>query len=229
VSAALVVVFDLDDTLYPESTFVRSGFAAAARLLAARTGEDPDAVVAELLACVEAEGRGRQFDRALERRGLTTPTVEDLVTEYRSHDPAIELPETSRTVLGALRNAGDRLAVLTDGDPGVQRSKVRALGLDAMVEAVSYTWDEGPQAGKPDPRGFAVLRRMLGNPVGPWVYVADDPAKDFAAARRAGVRSVRVRTGRHASSVPASPAFAPDDDVATLDEVLPLLGGLRGD
>jgi putative hydrolase of the HAD superfamily len=217
------VVLDLDDTLYPEAAYVRSGFRAVAQR-AQETLDVPAAEgEAELAALFEDGVRGDTFDRWLAGRGLGGDVaVDDLVAAYRAHLPEIDpFPETG-ALLRRLRADGSAVALLSDGDPAVQGRKLDALGLRDAFDAIVVTGELGPDAGKPSPRGFEeVLRRLADAPPGEAVYVSDNPAKDFVGARRAGMRSIRVRRpgGIYAHLEPETPEHAPDAEVSGLDEV----------
>ena len=68
----MIVAFDLDDTLYDEITFVRSGFRAVAEVVSQRwniAATDAYAILSESLA---ENDRGRQFDDLLDRLGAHT-------------------------------------------------------------------------------------------------------------------------------------------------------------
>lgn len=90
------VVFDLDDTLYPELDFTRGGLAAAAAALAERFSLDARDVEAALegeLAAVLAgtAETGHIFDNVLEAYGLPADqeTIVWLLSTYRGHAPAL--------------------------------------------------------------------------------------------------------------------------------------------
>ncbi|MGH2866936.1 MAG: HAD family hydrolase [Solirubrobacteraceae bacterium] len=223
----LVITFDLDDTLYPEMDFVRSGFESVARYLAPLCGESWPTLYGELLTSLEVDGRGRQFDVLLARRAVANVTVPDLVTRYRAHKPTLQLPGAALSALGDIRAAGHSIFVLTDGDPVVQRTKVEALGLRSVIDGVICTWDEGRSAGKPNPRGFSRLLAETGARPRELVYVADNPVKDFIAVRRAGGRSIRLLAGPYRDVVPAGPQYMPDVTIERLGDVPRALRTLR--
>ncbi|TMA51722.1 MAG: ATP-grasp domain-containing protein, partial [Deltaproteobacteria bacterium] len=91
VIALRVVVFDLDDTLFPERDYVRSGFAALEDEVRRVFGASAFGAVAWEL--FEAGVRGRIIDAALARLGLPADaaTVGSLVDCYRRHRPSIGL------------------------------------------------------------------------------------------------------------------------------------------
>jgi putative hydrolase of the HAD superfamily len=224
------VVLDLDDTLYPEAAYVRSGFRAVAARAQETLGVPAAEGEAELVALFEEGVQGDTFDRWLAARGLGGDVaVGDLVAAYRGHAPEIAPFPEAAALLRRLRADGSTVGLLSDGDPVVQGRKLDALGLREAFDAIVVTGELGPDAGKPSPRGFEeVLRRLGDAPSGEAVYVSDNPAKDFLGARRAGMRSIRVRRpgGIYAGLEPGTPEHAPDAEVAGLDEVPRALDGL---
>ena len=216
------VIFDLDDTLYREHDYVRSGFAAVSRRLAAEPGApDAAALYAELEAEWLANGRGRVFDVVAAAHGLHTPVAE-LVDTYREHEPALELYPDAERALQRLAREGAAVAVLTDGKASVQRRKLRALGLDRRIACIVVSDDYGPDAWKPSTVPFERALERLGVPAGEAVYVGDNPAKDFIGARALGLGTVRVKRaiGDH-SGIVLDAAYEADLTIASLDELWP--------
>ena len=80
----------------------------------------------------------------------------------------------------------------------------------------------GPGAGKPSPAGFRRIEAASGVDGAACVYVADNPAKDFAGPRALGWKTVRVRRpgGLH---VDAPSGDDVDAEIGTLDALDPLL------
>jgi putative hydrolase of the HAD superfamily len=217
------VVLDLDDTLYPEAAYVRSGFRAVAARAQETLGVPAAEGEAELVVLFEEGVRGDTFDRWLAARGLGgDAAADDLVAAYRAHAPEIAPFPEAGALLRRLRADGSAVGLLSDGDPAVQGRKLDALGLRDAFDAIVVTGELGPDAGKPSPLGFEAVLRGLGDaPPGEAVYVSDNPAKDFVGARRAGMRSIRVRRpgGIYADLEPETPEHAPDAEVSGLDEV----------
>jgi len=226
-----VVVFDLDDTLYPERDFVRSGFQAVDRWLVSHKAVRGLFELAWQL--FEAGERGRIFDQALPRLGLAAAPelISQLVAVYRDHEPAIELAPEAADLLAWLRERGP-LALLTDGDHGTQQRKVEALGLAGYCQPIVYTDAFGREHWKPSPKGFLALQDRFGLAAERFVYVGDNPAKDFRAPRALGWRTVRLRRpgGEHALASPASALDDADCAITSLtdlkrDDLLGLRGG----
>jgi putative hydrolase of the HAD superfamily len=190
--SAACVVFDVDDTLYLERDYVRSGFKAVDRLLLQQLGLTGFEPIAWSL--FEGGLRGNIFDEALRRldrepdRGL----IADMVGHYRNHEPAIRLLRDASACLGQL-SGRYRLAALTGGPPESQRRKVAALGLDNLVRHVVLSGECGPAFDKPHVRAFELMEHETKTPGERCVYVADNPAKDFAGPKSREWRTVRVR------------------------------------
>jgi putative hydrolase of the HAD superfamily len=214
------VVFDLDDTLYPESAYVRSGFRAVAEEARRRYGVPADEAYAELERLFEDGVRGDTFDRWLRTRGIDADAA-GLVAAYRAHTPTIEPFQEAAPLLASLREQGYKLGLLSDGEPPIQYGKLDAIGLREAFDATLVSGELGRDAWKPSPRGLITLVERLGVEPGEAVYVSDNPAKDFKAARDAGMRSIWVRRkgGVYSHLEPQSPDYAPDAEIGRLAEL----------
>ncbi|MBC7261121.1 MAG: HAD family hydrolase [Chloroflexi bacterium] len=183
----------MDDTLYDERTFVVSGFHAVAGYVSDRFHVDQQGIFSAMMEVFSTEGRGKVFDKALERCGLYSPTlVEELVHVYRSHQPQITLYPDVIPALTALKECGVKLGIVTDGLHSVQKRKVAALGLIGLVDVIVYTDELGRDHWKPSPVGFlCALERLAVEPTRA-AYVGNDPAKDFAGPKAMGMLTVHL-------------------------------------
>lgn len=212
----MIVVFDLDDTLYPERTYLLSGFRAVARWGAARLGLDERASYEELVDRLDRQGRGRIFDDWLRGRA----PAREAVQVYRAHRPDLQLPAESAQVLDQL--AGRPLYLVTDGHKGVQARKVEALGIAGRFRRCYLTHRYGRASAKPSLRCFELIRARERVGWGALVYIGDNPAKDFVNLNRAGARTVRVLTGGHAGDA-APPGHEARARISRLAELPALL------
>jgi putative hydrolase of the HAD superfamily len=222
------VLFDLDDTLYPEIDFARSGFAAVAAALEARFAVPAAAAGAALAAALAAHGRGQTIDRALDALGIAAAPalIGELVEVYRRHTPRLALHPDAARALDRLRRRGLALGVVTDGDPGVQRAKAAALDLARWIDHLRCTWDDGAERQKPHPQAFTPALAALRVAAGEAAYVGDNPAKDFVGARGLGLHTVRLRRGPHRDAIAAA-SHAAAVDIGSLDELDAALGLAR--
>ena len=183
------VVFDMDDTLYPEEDFVASGFRAVSHYLTTDFGCRFEDLYDTMLTAFERGGRRSVFPVVIERYLKSQVSVQDLVRVYRRHSPRIRLFPEAELLLQSLRDSY-RLGVITDGLPEVQKRKAQALNLERRVDSILYTWEHEKE--KPDPYGFLLMAGRLGVAAERMIVVGDNPAKDCRGAHAAGMKSVWV-------------------------------------
>lgn len=186
------VVFDLDDTLYPEIDYVRSGFRAVGDVLKERFGiENGVSEMAELF----DRGERDVFGCLLQRHGITSPLdyKDELLAIYRSHKPVLCLSDETRETLCSLRTNGFKLGIITDGTPERQWAKIDALRLRSLVDEIVIT-DElgGLSFRKPNPISFSVLCERMKIAPGQIAYVGDNPEKDFAIKKYLPIYTVQL-------------------------------------
>lgn len=200
------IILDLDDTLYRRSDFKRSGFDAIAGYLSHSWRCERDAVLATLLTAYADRRTGREFQAVCEEHRLPFSLLPLLVAIFRSHVPVLALDHDVRQALQQLRREGWRMVVLTNGDPAVQRRKIAALDLEALVDGVIYA-EEHAAGGKPDPAVFRAALECLCVPATRCVCVGDDPIRDIDGARRLGLRTIQVLApGRNQNRTPNADA-----------------------
>ena len=179
------VIFDLDDTLYSEKQYVKSGYEAVAEYL----------------------GDKRLGDKLWEYFEAQKPAVDELLNEigrieekekclevYREHSPKIELYDGAAEIIRDLKSNGIKVGIITDGRVSGQKKKLAALGLDKLIDDIIIT-DElgGTQFRKPCDIAFRIMQRRWRLPFEQMVYVGDNAEKDFQAPKQLGMRSVFFR------------------------------------
>lgn len=186
-----VLVFDLDDTLYLERDYVRSGFECVGQSLRDRYGISGAGLYAWKLF---KEGvRGDTFNRIAAKFELPQESVQLMVSIYREHEPMIALEPDAEKFLDDLEPDVIGTGIITDGFAAGQWKKVRALGLDQIVDHIIVTGDHGREWTKPSRKPFERIESSF--PAGgvEFTYFGDNPMKDFEAPRELGWRTVRVR------------------------------------
>jgi putative hydrolase of the HAD superfamily len=219
------VLFDLDDTLYPERAYVRSGFKAAAAWAEQELGIDRSTGFEELWAYFEAGVRGNTYNLWLDTHGIEEDQwIPELVEVYRGHNPDIEPYPGVVELLESLQTC-TKLGLITEGHTAAQRYKLAALGLEPMFHVVVITGMEDRDFWKPHTRPFITALDALGVKAAHSVYVGDNPRKDFFGARQLGMYTVRVKwpQGLNTPLQAESAAYEADvtiTDLNSLQEVL---------
>ena len=176
------VIFDLDDTLYSEKEYVRSGYKAVSDYLGGRYEE-------KLWNIFEA-GKPA-IDELLKELGRESE-MDKVLSVYRSHKPDIPLYPGVAEMMEGLKARGVKVGIITDGRPEGQRNKLEALGLD-VDDAIVTDELGGVQFRKPCDIAFRIMMtRWRLNPAD-IVYVGDNPVKDFQAPQQLGMKSIWFR------------------------------------
>jgi putative hydrolase of the HAD superfamily len=213
------LLFDLDDTLYPEREYTRSGARAVAEYLG------DSAALPELLALEDESPAAPLYSRWLARRGWDEQRwLPELLAVHRNHAPDIVLEPEVRSLLVRLRGSF-LLGLVSDGRLQQQEAKARALGLGPLLDAFVFSDEIGRDCWKPHPAPYRRALELLKVKAAEAVYVGDNPGKDFLGAKRAGMRSIRLRRpgGLHAAAEPSCNEAAPLDEIADLSHLEVLL------
>lgn len=188
------VIFDLDDTLYLERQYIKSGYKHVSALLT-----DDSSTRRELYTFMwdrfQESGHGLQFDDILEQYPeiCNGHSAEDITEAYLSHLPDINLMPRMGSLLRKLSDSSVKLGIIADGSPEAGRRKIEALGLTEKLDIVVFTDDWGKKYRKPHERAFRHVTSELALQPEELAYVADDPGKDFRAPNALGWKTVRLR------------------------------------
>lgn len=173
------VIFDLDDTLYSEKDYVKSGYKAVSDYLGGGYEKqlwdyfiDGKPAIDELLKDI-----GRENEKS------------DVLSLYRAHKPNIRLYSGVPYLLETLKKRGYKVGIITDGRSEGQRNKLKALNIEHLDFIVT---DElgGTQFRKPCDIAFRIMLTKWKLPASQVVYVGDNLSKDFQAPAQLGIRSI---------------------------------------
>ncbi|MBA2369551.1 MAG: HAD family hydrolase [Candidatus Protochlamydia sp.] len=212
----MAIVFDLDDTLYPELSFVYSGYKAVSAYLSPLLNLPPNEIEAGLKAELKIK-RDQVFDRFLQEHNFYSRSlVKKCLSLYRGHVPTIQLYSEALECLKALKE--NSLFVVTDGNKLVQQRKYQALELGSYIKKCFCTYAYGIHRSKPSPYCFeriCQLEKIVPSQV---VYVADNPYKDFVGIKPLGFKTVRVLTGPY-RDCKVEPAYEADEQIDNLSQL----------
>ena len=214
-----VVVFDLEDTLYQEIDFLKSGYHAAAGYLTKSLGIHD--LYTEMLEAY-LSGEKDVFQKVLDDHHLTADKSE-LLDVYRYHLPQIHLASKVRSVLEQLKGKC-HLAMVTDGRPQTKRNIINALGLSEFFEWPDvYISDEVGHL-KTAPYSFEKIMETY--PDCQYIYVGDNPAKDFLAPNKLGWMTVcLLDNGQniHPQDFSLAAEYLPQRTIKDITELLEIL------
>lgn len=184
------VVFDLDDTLYPEYNYVLSGFEAVGKEVEKLYGlKNATAKMTELFNA----DKQNVFNRLLDGFGIVYGKTDilHLAEIYRMHFPNIALSQEVKDTLVKLKQSGFMAGIITDGRPEQQKLKIKALGLKNLIDKIIIT-DElgGVEYRKPCPKAFIEMSEKFNVSFEEMVYVGDNPSKDFVVKKFLPIKTV---------------------------------------
>lgn len=216
---SITIVFDLDDTLYSECDYVRSGIASVDVWVQWQLGVEGFGAAA--LRLWNAGQREKLFDATLAKLGVAAnpATIAAMVAVYRDHTPRIRLAPDARAFLTSDHGFG--LALISDGFCETQRRKVAALELSRYAfDPIIYTDDWGAEYWKPHRRAFETVEAAHRGRSSHFIYVADNPAKDFLAPHALGWATVQIdRVDAVHPRTPPSPRHRADMHIRSLREL----------
>ncbi len=193
-----LILFDLDETLYDEKSYVLSGFRVISKYLSIKHKIDEKSLFNELVQSLEKKGRGENFDILLKKFKLID-SVSDMVRIYRQHKPKIKLfPE----VMELLKKLSSffKIGIITDGNLIMQENKITALKLYKAVDFIIYT-DKNKLKEKPDISSFKKALTIAKCTANESIYIGDNPYKDFIGAKSLGIKTIRIKRGEYENIV----------------------------
>ena len=166
-----VVCFDLDDTLYKEIDFLESAY----KEIADSAGH-PEMQPQMVKWYREGLNVFQELNQIL---NVDTP-ITDYLKKYRNHYPTISLSNGVEDTLNELKHKGVILGLITDGRSISQRNKLKALRIESLFDDILISEETGYS--KPSERPYVFFMEKY--PQCSYLYLGDNPAKDFIAANR---------------------------------------------
>jgi len=222
-----LVIFDLDDTLYPEIEFVMSGFRTVAKVISQDFGFDTDKIYGLLIEAFE-ENRKFVFSRVLEYLEIYNEDyLNKLISIYRIHKPEIHLYKDAEEMLPYLKEHF-LLGLITDGFPTTQKLKVQALNIERYFNSIIYTGEKGENYSKPSISPFIDMLNKFHIQPNEAIYIGDNIEKDFKGPKDLGMISIRIlrENGIYRDSIAPRKDFEPDYTVSSFFDLGNLLGKL---
>ena len=179
-----VVVFDLDDTLYAESDYRKSGIIYVKNFVTGLYGKNTyqcPLALDDLIASDDFIGK------IADAYKLPKAIKDSLLWIYRTHKPSIKIKPDVQKVIFSLELACKSLIILTDGRSVTQRLKIEALGLNRFPAYISEEFSSE----KPSLDRFIMIANKFGN--GNYVYIGDNPQKDFLAPNSLGWKTIGLK------------------------------------
>ncbi len=195
----MILVFDLDDTLYDEKQFVYSGFLEVANWISEMSKTSSNIIYESMVKDLSVNGRGEVFNNALKIYfHKTKKNIKKCISIYRLHKPRIRL---EKDVVDLLIELGKtyKLYIVTDGNKIVQNNKIKSLDVEKYIKKAFITYRYGLKASKPSLKCFEIIKNIEKINWQELVYIGDNPNKDFVNLNKVDAITIRVLQGDYAN------------------------------
>lgn len=203
-----VFVFDLDDTLYSESDFEKSGIKFVYDYLKIDTIE-LDSIL---------NSRGNWIEQIV-LKSNNIFTKGSILELYRHHKPQIELYNSAKKFLEKLIALKAEISLITDGRSITQRNKLIALGIESYFKNIIIS--EEIKSEKPSEVNFLMV--MEKDQKKEYLYIADNTQKDFITPNKLGWTTIcLLDKGQniHKQNFELSKEYLPQFTINSYEEII---------
>jgi putative hydrolase of the HAD superfamily len=216
------VLFDLDGTLLDRANSLMAFLAEHHARFSHRLGAAGLETWRSRFLALDQNGYVRKsvvYNAILAEFGGDPLAEPELLEDYRerSCEHARGFPGMEQMLI-SLREKALKLAIITNGETVFQMKNIRALGLEALVDAVVISEAEGLR--KPDAAIFHLAAARLCVSSDECLFVGDNPSADILGAHAAGMRTAWFNAG---AIWPGTLAPNPGDEIGELAQTLALI------
>ncbi len=213
----MIIVFDLDDTLYDEITFVKSGFKEVSNFLEDITKEKSNLIYSELINILKKQGRGKIFDDFLQKKNIfTKKLLLQCIKKYRYNQADLKPYQSAVKFLE--KNKDKSIYLVTDGNKNVQAHKVKLLKLNKCFKKIFITHRYGIDKAKPSLYCFEKIKKIEKCRWDDLVYIGDNPLKDFVSLKKVNAKTIRLLKGNYSDTI-VSEEYEAQSRIHSLDEL----------
>jgi putative hydrolase of the HAD superfamily len=202
-----LIVFDLDDTLYSERSFEKSGIEHVYNFL------QINSISLESL----LDYRSNWVDIIVNsyHKLITKQFVLDL---YRYHKPNILLYKDAEIFLKKLYNSKIEMSLITDGRSITQRNKLKSLEIEHYFKDIIIS--EEIKSSKPSEINYKIVMKSY---IHEYVYIADNTSKDFITPNNLGWKTICLLNkgdNIHNQNFNLSKDYLPQHIINSFDEII---------
>ncbi len=208
-SKPITIVFDLDDTLVKEIDYLKSAF----REIAAFADAERIELLEEML------GWHSNKENVFAKLEALYPhaNLSELKKLYRNHLPDFSHVSDVLEFLSELKSDGHFLGLITDGFSVTQRNKIKALGIENVLDLIVISEEFGSE--KPHEDNYSAFHKFKTEQ---YIYVGDNLNKDFITAKKLGWTTVcLIDDGRniHTQDFARNDLYLPAFTIHSLNEL----------
>jgi putative hydrolase of the HAD superfamily len=180
----LCVVFDLDDTLYNEIDFIKSGYSHIKNYL----NNIYNLNIRYIPNDIEIKTNKKHIQKFIKKNNLNYIKADIILNILRYHTPNISLHKKTSKLLNDLKKLDVKLGIITDGRSLTQRNKIYCLKILNIIDVIYIS--EEIKSLKPNSKAFKKIENKFKGHK--YIYIGDNPYKDFATPNKLGWLTIGI-------------------------------------
>ncbi|MCK5824473.1 MAG: HAD family hydrolase [Ichthyobacteriaceae bacterium] len=208
-----VFVFDLDDTLYKEIDYLKSAYKTIVKTV--KIDFDTNLSFSKLYTKYSNQENVFEYIISVNK----DIPLDYLLNIYRFHFPDINISNSIFNFLGKLKQCNYKIGVITDGRSITQRNKLKALGIENLVDEILISEEFGSE--KPNDNNYLFFQNKY--PAYKYFYIGDNVRKDFVTPNKLGWNTIGVKdidnVNIHTQKIDVKDVFLPNIWVEKITEI----------
>lgn len=189
----MIIVFDLDDTLYKRDDFVSNGLENVSRLISSQNNlYNKNKIFKQLKKIYYDKSIKNTFNFFLKKNKITNIKSKDCINVYRYEKNRIKIYSEAKKILKLYNK---KCYLVTDGHKLVQQHKIQSLKINKYFKKIFITNRYGLKFQKPSLYCFRLIKKIEKCSFKKIVYIGDNPNKDFINCNKIGIRTIRLMKG----------------------------------
>jgi putative hydrolase of the HAD superfamily len=189
----LIIIFDLDDTLYSRQSFVNEAIKNIVDFVYLINKKKSKKTLFKILSKIYKNSNIQlKLDFFLKEIFLSKKYLKDCINIFRYSKKKLSLYRDAQNILKIYKK---KCYFITDGNKLVQNNKIKKLGIKKFFKKILITNNYGIKYQKPSLFCFKKIKEIEKCSFDQMVYVGDNPKKDFVNCNKVGMLTVRLLRG----------------------------------
>lgn len=189
----MIIIFDLDDTLYSRESFVNAAIKNIVDFVYLKNKKKTKKTLFKILSKIYKKSNIQlKLDFFLKEISLSKKYLKDCINVFRYSKKEISLYKDAQNILRIYKK---KCYLITDGNKLVQNNKIQQLGIKNFFKKIFITNNYGVKYQKPSLFCFKKIKKIEKCSFSQMVYIGDNPKKDFVNCNKAGMLTVRLLRG----------------------------------
>ena len=202
----MILIFDLDDTLYSRGDYVNNGLRNVVNFIKSKNKNlDKKKIFKELKKNYYNKKLKKTFNHFLKKNNFKSVNLKNCISLFRYGKKKIK---PHKETLKLLKKYKKNCYLVTDGNKNVQKFKIKELGIQKYFKRIFITNQFGLKNQKPSLFCFNKIKEIEKCKYSDMVYIGDNPIKDFVNCNKVGIKTIRIMKGEFKNYINRFPCDA---------------------